>query len=124
MRSTGVRASVRVVSKPVALARAFGKLIDSAVRYGGAARVGLSARGKDAVVTVEDDGPGIPENAMDPMLEPFRRGGASRSTRTGGAVLRLVIARAVIRSLGGALDLANRRGCGLRAAVRLPGTPA
>ena len=68
----------------MALAGAFGNLIDNALRYGGAARVTLSRADGDAVVRVEDDGPGIAPDRMEAMFEPFV-GAASRSLETGGA---------------------------------------
>src|SRR3546814_12061913 len=58
---------------------------------------------------VEDDGPGIPEDEIEAMLEPFKRGEASRSRETGGAGLGLTLARAIAEQHGGSLHLANRR---------------
>ena len=105
---------------PVALVRAFGNLIDNALRYGGAARVRLAREGREAWVAVEDDGPGIASERLAAVLEPFVRGEGSRSARTGGAGLGLAIARAVAQAHGGTLELANREEGGLRAEIRLP----
>jgi signal transduction histidine kinase len=112
--------SATVRGRPVALARAFGNLIDNALRYGGTARVALEAGGPAAVATVEDDGPGIAPERIESMFEPFVRGEASRSLETGGAGLGLSIARSIIRTHGGELTLANRPEGGLRATVVLP----
>ena len=111
--------SALVQGRPVALARAFGNLIDNALRYGGAARVSLAREADAAVVVIEDDGPGIPGERLDAMLEPFVRGDASRNAETGGAGLGLSIAQAIIRSHGGTLGLSNTPS-GLRAEVRFP----
>lgn len=114
-----------VAGRPVALARAFGNLVDNALRYAGGARVRI-ATGTDeagvasAIVDVEDDGPGIPVERLETVLEPFVRGEGSRSQDTGGAGLGLSIARTVIRAHGGDLQLANRDPSGLRARVTLP----
>ncbi|MDA8870165.1 ATP-binding protein [Rhizobiaceae bacterium] len=108
-----------VRGRPVALMRAFGNLIDNAIRYGGAARVAVLQDSGIAKVTVEDDGPGIPDDRLDEMFEPFVRGDVSRSSTTGGAGLGLSIARAIVRSHGGSLKLANANP-GLRAEVTLP----
>jgi signal transduction histidine kinase len=108
-----------VAGRPVALARAFGNLNDNALRYGGAARVRLERRAGEAVVVIEDDGPGIAPERIDSMFEPFVRGDASRSAATGGAGLGLSIARSVIRAHGGAVTLGNRPGGGLAATVVL-----
>jgi len=73
-----------------------------------------------AVLRVEDKGPGIPEDRLAEMLEPFTRGEASRNRDTGGAGLGLALARAVAEQHGGTLVLANRPEGGLRAEFRLP----
>ncbi len=113
-------AAASVRGRPVALARAFGNLVDNALRYGGAARVSLARRDGAAIVVVEDDGPGIAPDRVEAMFEPFVRGEASRSLETGGAGLGLAIARAILRSHGGDVTLGNRADGGLRAEVDLP----
>ena len=102
------------------LARALANLIENALRYGGTASVSLTRDGQWAVLAVEDEGPGIPPEDVAAMLEPFRRGEASRNRGTGGAGLGLTITRAIMRDHDGELLLANRPGGGLRAQIRLP----
>ena len=102
------------------LKRGVRNLVSNALRYGGTAEVALSREGRHAVISVEDDGPGIPEDRIAAMLEPFARGEASRNRATGGAGLGLTIARAVAQQHGGALVIANRPQGGLRAELRLP----
>lgn len=114
---------VFVTARPVALGRAVGNLLDNALRYGGAARLRLSREGGEAVVTVEDDGPGIPPERLDAVFEPFVRGEDSRSAQTGGAGLGLSIARSILAAHGGSVSLENRTRGGLRATVRLPLAP-
>ena len=72
------------------------------------------------MVAVEDDGPGIPEDQLERVFEPFVRLEVSRSRETGGVGLGLAIARSVVRAHGGELTLANRPGGGLTATARLP----
>lgn len=107
------------------LRRALRNLVANALRYGGNARVSLLREDGHVVIRVDDDGPGIPENDIGAMLEPFRRGEASRSRETGGAGLGLTLARAIAEQHGGSLYLSNRVGAdgavnGLRAEIRLP----
>ena len=116
----GPMAPLGVRARPVALGRAVGNLIDNALRYADGARVALATEGVEAVIAVEDRGPGIPEERLSDVKEPFVRGEASRSADTGGAGLGLSVARAVAEAHGGALRLANREGGGLRAEIRLP----
>lgn len=103
------------------LKRALRNLISNAVRYGGGARVSLGREGGWIVIRVEDDGPGVPEDRLETLMQPFVRGETSRSRATGGAGLGLTLARAVAEERGGTLTLANRPGGGLAATLRLPG---
>lgn len=106
------------------LRRALRNLIDNALRYGRRARVTVAREDGFAVVVVEDDGPGIPDDEIARMLEPFTRLEASRSSATGGAGLGLTLASAIAEQHGGSLHLANRweggRIAGLCATLRLP----
>jgi len=107
------------------LRRALRNLVANALRYGGNARVSLRREDGQVILRVEDDGPGIPDGEIGAMLEPFRRGEASRSRETGGAGLGLTLARAIAEQHGGSLHLANRHDpegkvTGLTAEIRLP----
>lgn len=105
------------------LRRALRNLISNAVRYGGAAEVSLTKSGQDIILRVEDTGPGIPDDRIEAMMEPFTRGEASRNRDTGGAGLGLTLARAIAEQHGGRLELSNRNDGGLRADIVLPETP-
>ena len=116
-------AHVTCAGRPLALRRAFTNLVDNALIYGGQARVGLAIAGGELIVTVDDDGPGIPADELERVFEPFRRLEASRSRETGGTGLGLALVRAAIAAHGGAVRLANRPDGGLRARVVLPAAP-
>jgi signal transduction histidine kinase len=106
--------------KPVAMRRALTNLVDNAVKYGIRAKVSLTARPDSFLIAVEDEGPGIPEDSLKQVLQPFTRLEDSRSRETGGMGLGLAIAASVIEGHGGELKLENRREGGLRALVVLP----
>ena len=111
--------------RPTWLRRALRNLIGNALRYGQRARVSLRQEKGRAVIRIDDDGPGIPEDSLALMMNPFTRGDPSRNTETGGAGLGLALARAIADQHGGALLLANRRGTdgriqGLTAQLSLP----
>lgn len=111
--------------RPTWLRRALRNLIGNALRYGKCARVSLAQEGNAAVIRIEDDGPGIPDEEIARMMEPFTRGDPSRNTETGGAGLGLTLARAIADQHGGALELVNRRDAdgriqGLSAILQLP----
>ncbi len=110
--------------RPAAVTRALRNLVENAVRYGERARVALSREADEAVVRVDDDGPGIPADKLEEVFEPFVRLESSRSTETGGVGLGLAIARGIARAHGGEVELANRPEGGLRARLRLPLAPA
>ena len=67
------------------LKRGLRNLITNALRYAGTARVTILREDGHAVLRVDDDGPGIPADRIQDMLEPFTRGEASRNRETGGA---------------------------------------
>ena len=112
--------SLVVAARPMALKRAVTNLLDNAVKYGHGARAGLERRGSEVVLTIDDDGPGIPDHDCERVFSPFVRLEASRCRDTGGTGLGLSIARAAIRAHGGDILLANRLGGGLRVTVALP----
>ncbi len=114
------RRNAYVTGRPVALGRAIGNVVDNARRFGTSAQVALLRDAEAAIITVEDDGPGIPPDRLDAMFEPFVRGDESRNQETGGAGLGLAIARNIIATHGGMITLENMPECGLRATIRLP----
>ena len=110
-----------VSARPVALKRALANLVGNAVAYGGGARLTLSPPASGALrITVEDDGPGVPEAELENVFQPFRRLEASRNRETGGTGLGLPIARNIVRAHGGDVVLRNRREGGLAAVATLP----
>jgi signal transduction histidine kinase len=113
-------APLLVQGQPVALRRGFCNLIDNALKYGERARVALSLGTDSIAVTVDDDGPGLPEEELERVFRPFYRVEQSRSRDTGGVGLGLAVARTVFRAHGGDVGLANRPQGGLRATVTLP----
>lgn len=109
-----------VTVRPTALNRALRNLIDNAVRYGGSAQVALAQEPGTAIITIADKGPGLPEDQLEAVFEPFVRLEVSRSRDTGGVGLGLAIARTIIQAHGGTVTLRNRREGGLEAVVTLP----
>lgn len=107
--------------RPVALKRALSNLVGNALKYGEAARMTLDRRPGQVVITLEDDGPGIPDAEQEAVFQPFHRVEASRNRETGGTGLGLTIARSILRAHGGEVTLHNGTDRGLRVVVRLPG---
>lgn len=109
-----------VDADPAGLRRALANLIGNAVKYGGGARVKAFAADGRAVVTVEDDGPGLAAAELEAVFEPFHRAERSRNRETGGAGLGLTVARQAARAHGGDVVLIPRKVGGLTARLELP----
>jgi len=108
------------VGREVNLKRMVANLIGNAVRYGERARVTLSERDEDVCICVSDDGPGIPEDMMERVFDPFVRVEGSRSRETGGTGLGLTAVKTIAQAHGGRVELINRNEGGLEVRVSLP----
>lgn len=109
-----------VMARPLLLRRALRNLIDNAVTYGHRARLSVERAAGELRIIVSDDGPGLTDEQIRTLVEPFARGEQSRNRATGGSGLGLSIARDIAESEGGTLTLVNRSGGGLDAVVTLP----
>ena len=106
--------------RPDALKRAIRNLLDNAVKYGKAASVAIQTAPKAIEIVVDDEGPGIPEQELSRVFDPFYRLEESRNRETGGVGLGLAIAQSIVQAHRGELLLSNRPTAGLRARVVLP----
>ncbi|WP_349436074.1 ATP-binding protein [Pararhizobium sp. A13] len=110
-----------IVTRPHALRRILTNLIDNALKFGGSADISVEKGEEGAVVIkVLDRGPGIPEDQLEAVMQPFFRLEQSRNRRTGGTGLGLAIAQQLALAIGGSLALRNREGGGLSAEVIIP----
>lgn len=102
-------------------------VVRNAIRYtreGTSAEIQLDraeqSQGAEAVLRVSDSGPGVPEDALDKMFEPFYRLDDARGRLTGGVGLGLAITDRAVRFHGGRVRAFNRREGGLTVEIRLP----
>jgi len=102
------------------LRRLFGNLLSNAVKYGRRARVKIVGDQKMVMVDIADDGPGLPDDALEQVFEPFYRLEPSRNRNTGGAGIGLATVRTIARAHGGDATLRNDPAGGLVAQVTLP----
>jgi signal transduction histidine kinase len=109
-----------VLGDRLALRRVVANLADNAIKYGGSAHLRSMIVDKDFLLTVDDEGAGIPPEHRQAMLEPFSRLETSRSRGTGGAGLGLAIARSLTEAHGGALSIQQAPSGGARISVRVP----
>jgi len=87
--------------RAIAIKRAVTNLLENAAKYGVAPQMTLTGSKTEIIITVRDQGPGIPVEALEKVFEPFYRLDKSRHKATGGVGLGLTAARAVIRGHGG-----------------------
>ncbi|RQS60998.1 HAMP domain-containing protein [Burkholderia sp. Bp8963] len=114
------RVTIALVTRPQALRRIVGNLVDNALKFAGAADIAVTAAPDGgAIVAVRDSGPGIPDDLLEAVFEPFRRIETSRNRETGGTGLGLAIARQLALAMGGVLTLRNRPEGGLEARLEL-----
>jgi signal transduction histidine kinase len=116
-------ARTSILAQPNALRRCLTNLLDNAVKYGQRARVSIAAEPETPrylCIRIRDDGPGIAENQLEAVFEPFYRLETSRSRDTGGTGLGLTIARNIAENHGAQLRLRNHPEGGLEVILLLP----
>ncbi len=109
-----------IAIRPLAMQRLIDNLVGNAYNYGGGdVKVTSKIMAHDIVISVIDNGPGIPESHLEKLLRPFERLDAAR-TNAGGSGLGLAIADRIARLHHGSLKLINRPEGGLEARLTLP----
>lgn len=109
-----------VVVRPDAFRRLLTNLVSNAARYGNRIAIRATHDARYLIVTVDDDGPGIPPDQREEVFRPFFRLDEARNVDGGGTGLGLAIARDIARAHGGDIMLGDSPLGGLRATVRLP----
>ncbi|MFJ3382351.1 sensor histidine kinase [Curtobacterium sp. NPDC090217] len=110
----------RVLGDPAVLSRVVRNLVDNAVRHAsGRIALGVRAEGTWAVLTVDDDGVGVPGPERDRVFERFVRLDEARSRDDGGSGLGLAIVRDAVRAHGGSVVIEDAPLGGARFVVRI-----
>lgn len=109
-----------VQGREQALKRALSNIIGNAFNYGKTIAVSLESVGNKVEITIDDDGPGIPEDKREDVFKAFYRLEGSRNKETGGVGLGLSIAKDVVTSHGGTIELHDSPIGGLRVLVSIP----
>ena len=107
-------------ARPLALKRSFENVIQNGLVYGKNVKVNAQKGNNRAIVTIEDDGPGIPEEQYKNVLKPFFRLDKSRSLNKSGVGLGLAIVEDVINSHGGNVQMGKSSLNGLEVKITLP----
>ena len=111
---------VELQGRPIALKRSFENIIQNGLTYGNKVYVNVQKGNKRALVTIEDDGPGIPEDQYKNVFKPFFRLDKSRSLNQSGVGLGLAIVEDIINSHGGNIQLGKSEYNGLQIKISLP----
>ena len=106
--------------RPQAIKRSLTNLVANATRHAAQVAIAAERHNRAVEVVIDDDGPGIPPQAREDVFKPFYRLDPSRNADTGGVGLGLTIARDVVSSHGGSIQLDSSPMGGLRARIRLP----
>jgi signal transduction histidine kinase len=109
-----------VEAAPFALKRALRNLVLNAITHGLRAQIELSKNNGSTVVSIHDEGPGIPGDLIERVFEPFFRVDPARRKSVPGAGLGLAIAKEIIGRSGGTVSVANRNPKGLTQTVTFP----
>ena len=111
---------IELKGRPLALKRSFGNIIQNGLTYGNKVYVDIQKGAKRVLVTIEDDGPGIPEDQYKNIFKPFFRLDKSRSLNHSGVGLGLAIVEDIINSHGGNIQLGKSIYKGLQVKIYLP----
>lgn len=108
IRKTLPATPITIMGSAHLLTRCLNNLLGNAIHYAQSPALVLETRETHILCTISDDGPGIPEQELETVLEPFRRVEDSRSRQTGGTGLGLSIARMIVEKHGGHMTLSNK----------------
>src|SRR5262249_23205176 len=118
--------SLPVIGDPEKLERVLLNLLSNAMKFaqaGGRVRVALGVEGEDVVLSVEDNGPGVPVALREAIFERFRKGDDGATKRFGGTGLGLAIAKELVERHGGRIDVGDAEDGGALFRVKLPFGP-
>ena len=109
-----------LISRPQTLQRILSNLVDNALKFGREVEIHVQPAASEVAISVLDRGPGIPQEQLSAVLQPFYRVENSRNRETGGSGLGLAIVQQLTIALGGTLALSNREGGGLTVSLLIP----
>lgn len=120
VRLEPIPGNLAIAATPLSLRRILNNLIANGLRHGSSVTLSAHATGESVDIIVEDDGPGVPTEALARLGIPFQRFDPSRSRETGGAGLGLAIVRALAGRDQAEVIFTHGSRAGLRVTIRYP----
>ena len=111
---------IELKGRPSALKRLFENIVHNGLTYGSRVDIYVQKGNNRALVTVDDNGPGIPEDQYKNVFKPFFRLDKSRSLNQSGVGLGLAIVEDIINSHGGNIQFSKSKYNGLQVRISLP----
>jgi two-component system osmolarity sensor histidine kinase EnvZ len=111
---------IKTSARPLQLKRAFQNIINNSIRYATKLNIQIFTNNEECIITLEDDGPGIPDKNYEDVFKPFFTLDPSRNKLKGESGLGLSITRDIIRSHGGDIKLEKSSLGGLKSVIQLP----
>ena len=118
--STDITKRIFLDGRKNLIERCFNNLIDNSIKYSNNILISLKKSANSIIITIDDDGPGIPKNERENVFKPFYKIDKSRSNSKSSVGLGLSIASDIIRSHGGNISLETSPKNGLRTKIFLP----
>lgn len=111
---------IKTSGRPLQLKRAFQNIIDNSIRYSNKMNIIIFINDDGGCITIEDNGPGVPNKNYEDVFKPFFTLDPSRNKLKGESGLGLSITRDIIRSHGGDIRLDKSKLGGLKSVIQLP----
>tara|TARA_Y100001970_G_scaffold284029_1_gene400545 strand:- start:4364 stop:5659 length:1296 start_codon:yes stop_codon:yes gene_type:complete len=111
---------VNTSGRPLQLKRALQNIVDNSIRYANKINIKILKENDGCIISIEDDGPGIPKKNFEDVFKPFFTLDPSRNKLKGESGLGLSITRDIIRAHGGEIKLDKSNFGGLKSIIQLP----
>ena len=111
---------IETSGRTLQIKRAIQNIIDNSKRYSSEIYIEITSNEEDCLISIEDNGPGIPEENYEDVFKPFFTLDPSRNKLKGESGLGMTIARDIIRSHGGEIKLSKSKNRGLKTTINLP----
>jgi len=112
--------NIETSGRPIQIKRAIQNIIDNAKRYSSEINIEIVSDDEECFISIEDNGPGIPEKNYEDVFKPFFTLDPSRNKLKGESGLGMTITRDIIRSHGGEIKLLKSKIGGLKTLISLP----